>query len=205
VIPNTPLYCQPCENFEGVYIDVKSAYWQIVKTLGWDIDYCPNRYIGKNSTMDDFPFPENKLARNCMVSCGLPGSINIWTGERLIVQKKKNKFVNLVLWQAVQDVLHGAASDAVAAGAVYVYTDGYIVDRNKASAVYDALSSWGLEASEKYQGLCTVRNCGDYDIPGHQSKRKLTARTEAFSNLRPTNTTWFRERYRRMAESSITF
>jgi len=203
--PSSPLYAKPQADFEGVYIDIKGAYWQIIKAFGWDVDYCPSRYIGVNSSMADFPFPENKLARNCMVSIGLPGSITIWTGRRLVVQKKKNKFINLILWKAVQDVLHGIALDAVSAGALYVYTDGFIVSSEKASAVMGAIEAWGMETHIKYQGLTTIRGCGDYTIPGHISKRKPTQRTEEFSNLYEPDRKFLRGRVAKMATAAIVF
>lgn len=198
-IPQTPLYAQPAEGFEGVYLDISGAYWQIVQAFGWDVDYCPERYIGRNSTMQDFPFPDNKLARNCMVSIGLPGAIHVWTGTRLETQRKKNKFVNLILWKAVQDVLHGVAQDAVSAGAMYVYTDGFICDSAKEMEVSNAIERWGLSLRVKFRGECTVRGVGDYDIPGHISKRRMTNKPKAHSNLYEVNREWLRKRFSKMA------
>lgn len=162
----TPVYCKPCHLEYGYYVDVKSAYWSIVETVGWDVNYLPGRFLGVNSNNDDFPFPLMKMARNCLVSVGLPGPMRIWTGEKLVTQNKGSKFVNLILWRLAMDVLNGVARDAIDAGAVYAYTDGFIVPYDKLDAVSDAVSAWGLDVGVKHEGEVHVKAPAGYKFFG---------------------------------------
>src|SRR6185369_16235088 len=68
---SAPLYAQPHECEAGVYVDLRGAYWQIVQTLGWDVDYNPGVWLGKGVPMADWPYSDMKLTRNCLVTAGL--------------------------------------------------------------------------------------------------------------------------------------
>jgi hypothetical protein len=174
-----PMFCTPMQLEQGVYIDLVSAYWSILKVVGWDVNYNPNKFLAVNSAMNDFPYPAEKMARNCLVSVGLPSTVRIWTGKELTFGAKPNRFINLVLWRLVTDVLNGVASEMVKAGAVYVHTDGYILPDNKAALAFEILDSWGLPSSIKYSGETDVRAVGGYRVGTQQtmvykeSKRKI--------------------------------
>lgn len=190
-----PLYAQPCTLDHANYIDLKSAYWQLLMLGGWDVEYSPKRFLSPRSDVYDFPVPEIKLARNCLVSMGLPSGVNVWTPRVGFEQKKPYKpTVNLVLWRFVQDVLHGIASDMVEkAGAVYVNTDGYIVPDSKMAEVEMVAQSWGLFFTIKESGQAVIRGAGDYDIGGHRSRRLRTI-PKSFSYIHPTEIDWLRKK-----------
>lgn len=198
--PQTPVYCHPCELEEAVYVDIKGAYWSILSALGWDVNYNPGVFLSPQSNVDDFPFPEHKMARNCLVSCGLSGSMRLWTGEQLITRKKPNRFINLMLWKVVQDVLHGCALDAISAGAVYAYTDGFIVSAEKAGAVMSAIEAWGFSTGVKHSGKASVRGPADYNFPDYRTKVRPRRKTTEFSNLYPVERDWLRTRLSRFSE-----
>lgn len=190
---SAPLFAEPCSLTKAYYIDLKSAYWQLLQIGGYDVDYSPKRFFSPRSDVYDFPFPEIKLARNCLVSMGLPSEINIWLPSYGFSRKKAGKAtVNLVLWGMVQDVLHGVSSDLLqCAGAKYVNTDGYIIPSDRLSEANAVLDSWGLFSVIKHEGAATIRGAGDYDIGGRTSNRLRTV-PRAFSHIKPVAVDWLR-------------
>jgi len=192
---SAPLFAEPCTLPKAYYIDLKSAYWQLLQIGGYDIDYSPQRFFSPRSDVYDFPFPEIKLARNCLVSMGLPSGVNVWLPNFGFTRKKASKAnVNLILWGMVQDVLHGVAWDLLlCAGAKYVNTDGYIIPSDRLPEANTVLDSWGLFSVVKYEGQATIRGAGDYDIGGHQSKRVRTV-PHPFSHIKPVALDWLRSK-----------
>lgn len=188
-----PLYAEPCSLPNAYYIDLRSAYWQILQIGGWDIDYMPRRFLSPRSDVFDFPVPEIKLARNCLVSMGLPNGVNVWIPDYGFAKRSPQKAnVNLILWGFVQDILHGVASDMVKkAGAIYVNTDGYIIPNWAMPLADEVADSWGLKFGIKEQGRAEVRGAGDYDIGGHRSARLRTV-PRSFSYIKPRALDWLR-------------
>lgn len=198
-----PLYCTPCSITDALYIDIKSAYWSIVQTVGWDVEYMPERWLGVGDTVSDFPFADDKLARNCLVSCGLPSNMSVWTGTKLTIQKGWNDFINLMLWGLVCDVLNGVARDVVQAGAVYCYTDGYIVPANRANDVFDVLESWGLPFGVKHSGRCVVQAPASYSFPDYQTRQFGVSRVIHYDKIADRGGKWLRPKFRQFAEMRI--
>jgi hypothetical protein len=190
-----PLFAEPCSLTSAYYLDLKSAYWQLLMMGGWDVEYSPKRFLSPRSDVYDFPVPEIKLARNSLVSMGLPSGANVWIPNHGFAQKKPYKpTVNLILWGFVQDVLHGLASDMVKeAGAVYVNTDGYIVPAHNLGLAMSIADEWGLFVTIRDEGRATVRGAGDYDIGGRMSRRVRTV-PRAFSYLHPREIDWLRHK-----------
>lgn len=190
-----PLFAEPCTLTNAYYLDLKSAYWQLLMLGGWDVEYSPRRFLSPRSDVYDFPVPEIKLARNCLVSMGLPSGANVWIPNVGFQQKKPYKpNVNLILWGFVQDVLHGIASDMVTkAGAVYVNTDGYIIPAEKMAEAEKVSQDWGLLVTIRDMGKATIRGAGDYDIGGRMSRRVRTV-PRAFSYLQPRDIDWLRKK-----------
>lgn len=162
----SPLYAQPHKVEEGVYIDIRSAYWQILQIVGWDADYNPHKWLGRGEPMDDFPYADIKLSRNCLVTAGLPSDATFWKGRDSVFKTMPthNRTANLGIWALVQDILHGVAWDCIAAGAFYCHTDGYICAAARTDAVIGAIRSWGLEARIKKFGKAEVNGVGSYSF-----------------------------------------
>jgi len=178
-----PLFAKPHKFESACYIDIRSAYWQILQIVGWDVDYNPLRWLGKGQPMDDFAYADIKLARNCLVTAGLPTEASFWAGS---VQEFKrlstyNSTSNLGIWALCQDVLHGVAWDAIRAGAVYAHTDGYICDAARSGAVIDAIRDWGLEARIKKSGTAEVNGVGAYTFGGISTR--TPKQNHAYDNL----------------------
>lgn len=197
-----PLYAQPVSFGEGNYVDIRAAYWQIVQVVGWDVDYYPGHWLGKSSSMEDFPFPDFKLSRNCLVTSGLPSEASYWdVGKQKISRVKTfNKLVNLGIWALVMDVLHCVAWDCVAAGASYVHTDGYICHNRNLENVVSAISSWGLQARVKQSGQTTIYGVGSYRVGDKVTKNSHVV-TNPYDGLElPSYFKWLKKRFSALAE-----
>lgn len=194
-----PLAARPCKLESAVYIDILSAYWSILKRVGWDVDYSPERWIGVRSSVLDFPYPDIKLARNCLVSAGLPTTLRIWTGDKVIFQKKGNKYINMVLWGLCMDVLNGLACDMLEAGAVYVHTDGYIITSERLPLVDEIFASWGLDYTIKGEGRAEVRSVGEYTIGDRRPNFKRETRSRAHWKVYDPGRKWLRGKIQRLS------
>lgn len=192
---SAPLYAVPCVMDEAVYIDLKSAYWSIVSAFGWDVDYMPNRWVKTRSHCFDFPLPDNKMSRNCLVSVGLARKSNLWTGEKMVQIKASNKLINIMLWAFVQDVLNGVADDIIRLGGVYVHTDGYIVPVELESQAREIINSWGLVSSIKARGYTVVSGVGNYRVGEYETQNyKIRVKPRLFDKVNPVYTDWLRDR-----------
>lgn len=190
-----PLYANPCTLPTAYYLDMKSAYWQLLQLGGYDVDYSPKRFLSPRSDVRDFPVPEIKLARNCLVSMGLPSGVNVWVPSFGFQKKTPKKLsVNLVLWGFIQDVLHGFAYDMLTkAGAVYINTDGYIVPDWAMSLADEVADSWGLKVTIRHHGEANIRGAGDYDIGDRPGLRVRTI-PRKFSYIQPREVDWLRRK-----------
>lgn len=193
-----PLYAKPCLLDCAAYIDIQSAYWSILQVLGWDVEYKPilngkRGFFGVGQSMADWPFPDQKVARNCLVSIGIGKGIRQYHRGRFKVLKTGNPHANRGLWACIMDILNSIAYEAVLAGAVYVNTDGYIFDISKLDEGMSVVEKWGLPVRIKHMGQCRVWGTGAYDINGHWSKRPIRNPNEVYS-IRPVeNIDWLRE------------
>lgn len=206
-----PLYANPVTG-EMVYIDITSAYWQIVSAYGWDVDYAPGRGIAQKSTMEDFPLPDNRLARNSLVTAGLPAMVSIYNPHTEAYYSKKihNPLINLGLYALVMDVLNGVAWDMIDhAKALYVHTDGVIVHMDRVAQAEEVMNAWGLKYKIKASGRGHVKGVGCYAIEDYWTKGYHKRREAAFlGGIRPPDAIrWLRDRTNRftsMNESAHT-
>lgn len=198
-----PIFCIPSEFENGAYLDLTSAYWSILKVVGWDVNYNPGKWLSVNSDVLDFPYPHLKMARNCLVSMGLTNDVRNWDGMNLTLTRKPSKFINWVLWRLVADVLNGVATEMVQAGAVYVYTDGYIFPDDKVKDAFEIAESWGLPLSIKNSGKTIVKAAAAYQVGDKTSKPFTTTRRNIPSDKvdkRPFE--FLKKRFKRFADIS---
>lgn len=198
---SAPLYAVPGDIENAVYLDLKAAFWSILRIVGWDAEYMPGRFLARRSSMDDFPFAGHKLARNCLVTAGLSSPQRVWSYRRqkIVFLKRGNPLANMVLWALVQDVLAGVASDVVSAGARYVHTDGYICPMDASKDVVDAVFRWGLPLDIRHAGSANIYAPGTYDIGEHIARRPTYARRYTNTIRELPYKTWLRDRFSRLA------
>lgn len=162
-----PLYAEPCFMPDAVYIDLHAAYWTLVQILGFNVEYHPNRYIGKGDSMEDFPFYGHKLARNCLVSSGIASNARIWSISRASIYEQAfgRGLVNRGLWCCIHDCLNALALDIIqATDCAYVHTDGYIVSREMVPRALEIIAQWGLVGRIKKEGAIRIYGPGMYTL-----------------------------------------
>lgn len=155
-----------------VYIDLKSAYWSIVSLVGWDAEYFKS-YIVRGQDMSDFPFSDNRVARNSLVTNFLPQNHTIaYLDGNLVPLPTGKRMQNFGLWCLVMDVLHAVAWDMWHRfKAVYVNTDGYIIPAHAQDSAMEYIwKKYGLIARQKGRGIAQVWGVGCYDIGTHRAK-----------------------------------
>ena len=197
-----PVYALPCQFEEGYYIDIIGAYWSLMNITGWNVDYWPGKWLSPGRPPADFPFPENKIARNCLVSAGKSRPM-----IRYIPDKKPDPFddkllpgnplANSGLIRLITDVLNAIAGQAVDLGAVYINNDGYIVRSHKAAAdICQLIYDYGLIPQIKGEGPGGVKSVGAYRV-GPMKSAPYAIRGEvkpADSIHRPRYVRWLRDR-----------
>lgn len=196
-----PLYAVPISGVQASYLDLKSAYWQALMLGGWDVDYSRGSFLSVRSDMLDFPCPHLKLARNTLVSIGLPSRGNMWIPDKGFKHVNGGgAFNNLVLYGFIMDFLHNFAHEIVTrCHAVYANTDGYIVPDEYVKDAFSIADEWGVLLTHRHSGKATVRGVGDYDIGNHISKRKRL-RDYGYDNITPSRLEWFKRRWLSFAD-----
>jgi len=170
---SAPLYVEPTILEDAAYVDLKSAFWSIMQLVGWNVDYHPSKWILRGTIPHDFPYPDNKAARNSLVSCGLPTPLRMWTGKKVTRRFATNIHINMGLWALIMDTLHAIASHARELDACYVHTDGYILPRWNAEDLIDKIASYGLHASIKARGVGTIIGMGNWKVGDNITKNYM--------------------------------
>lgn len=118
-------YSQPWQSEDGVYIDLKSAYWNIYRRLWLDVAFPRG-----SGTLPLWGVAERlekwKLARNSVVGMTVARQAVGIKGSRRIPFKTDNPFFTPHLWATVQEILHELAVFACGFGCQYIATDGYL-------------------------------------------------------------------------------
>lgn len=168
-----PNMAKPCRFDHGFYIDIKSAFWSLMQIVGWNPDYYPEKWLCPGRPPADFPFPDHKIARNCLVSAGLISEVPIYrppdggSGE---TQRIGSKILNYSLYRLISDVLNTIAGQAESLGAVYANTDGYIApDPIIGARIAQLIFDWGLTPRIQAEGPGGVRGSGAYKVGGNTS------------------------------------
>lgn len=189
-----PMYAKTGNHGDCAYVDITSAYWSILNLAGWDVDYCPNRFVKWGTPPTDFPCPTHKLARNSLVSSCLLTPSQVWNGYKIEVRKHRNPALNMSLWAFVQDVLTGIAIEMLDLGAKYINTDGYIVPFKKTERAMSIIREWGLNASIKASGDTYVSGVGVYRVGEKRTKHFRPHSIGTREYVRHVEIGWLKER-----------
>lgn len=181
---NAPLYFIPTQTERGVYVDIRSAYLQIMDIVGWDVDYHPYKFLAAGRPPLDFPLRSHKVARNSLVTAGLSSPVTVWTGYKLVESYPQNKHINYGLYALIHDLLHEVANLAYRYGAFYINTDGYIMDDTVAESFMHDVKRWvGLDCAVKDYGETRVTGVGSYMCGEHTTGSFHWDFDRPFSNL----------------------
>jgi len=181
---------------ELVYIDLKSAYWQLYKWM-WLDTYWPRGMgniplNGVASSLERW-----KTARNSVVGVIRSKTIQTVKGVTVRYQPFHNPYLNPDLWMQIMSILHEIAAAAVLFGACYVNTDGYIFRSwSKWQRFVDMLVRYDLEF-RLHQSDGEVIGWNSYKIEGLKTTEPYKAgqrSSEKMENIRflgHRNLVWF--------------
>lgn len=175
MLPPVPNVALPQKFAWGLYIDIHSCYWSIMNVAGWDVDYYPGMWLSPGRAPSDFPFPDHKIGRNCLVSAGITRGIPRYMPKKLPGDpfdeiQPGNKLSNTQLPRLIHDILNSIAGEAMKAGAVYCNNDGFIAPTpGIAARVIKIIQDWGLTATVKGEGSGQIRSSGAYRVGNVES------------------------------------
>lgn len=206
-----PQYCIPGKVPWGYHVDLRSAYWQIVRAFGWDVSYSPGKYIVVGSDCNDFPFPDNKPARNGLVTTAKGTDLWVWTGKEYRYQTAPPRTTNKALYRLTMDVLNAVALEMKdRAAALYVNVDGYIIPAERLAAARTIFSEWGIDWRYQYPIAAsyddpdplpmTIYHVSDYSNPlksPHPSHRHYDQAKDKIARL---DVGWLKERFRAFSD-----
>ena len=203
-----PIYAAPGQFDHGLYIDIKATFWEVINIAGWDVDYYPGRWLAAGRPPHDFPFPDHKQARSCLVSVARPGLIVTYKPDgKFPIFKAGSPIINLSISKLISDILNSIAADAVALGAVYANTDGYICPSEPiAAAVCQLIIDWGLEPRVKAEGPGSVKSAGAYKVgPVESVPFAMRGNMESVKKIFPPKyKNWLRPRFAKLSCQRLT-
>lgn len=187
-----PLFCYPGNYPDSVYIDIKSAYYQICSIVGWDVHYWPHRFIRLGKSINDFPLKEHKAARASLVTQFWRSTIKMFDGEK--ITRKEQWGENTLLYRLVCDVLCGFALDLMKCIDVhYIHTDGAIVSEKDLDKCYLIAHHWGINICIKGRGTAQIKRIGAYKIGDKTTKPyDLIGKPGCWLNIPYVDTAWLR-------------
>ena len=172
-----PIYTEPgIYDHDMAYLDIRKAYWSLYCCATMAMTYLPDPDRPVLSMRSDLTWEgagdmaEVRVARNMVIGIARAQKRRIVTpdgGIELVDATRTNTLLSPGLWGYIADVLHSIACDALAHGAVYVNTDGYILPRDRADALADLIAErWCLATEIKAAGMTEVCapgswRCGD--------------------------------------------
>lgn len=165
-----PLYAIPT-TINGVYIDLKSTYYTIVKTY-YPMAYSRMQYISlpynrQSIEIEEYITKSAKVSTFSLARSPRMTIFNTKTGNIEIKTSLNNYLNDIAVF--TYDYLQALALKMIKLfNAVYVHTDGYIVPEEKTEEALEFLSEyWIGQARVKYEGLAIVKTAGVYAIGRH--------------------------------------
>jgi len=195
-----PQFALPGVYRDCVMVDLSSAYWNIIRRVGYTVRYNPGIGLGVSDPIENFPWHDNKMARAMLLVTAMESGLWWWDGaSRTYFEKTFNPLYQPMLTALVYDVLHGVAAD-MRELLLYYNVDGGIIRRDHLPLWEECASSWGLPWKIKGAGYAMVKSVGSYWI-GNLKTRGAGKSNIPHDNLKPRNP-WLRERF--LAFSGLT-
>lgn len=181
---------------EFVYLDLKSAYWQLYRPLWLDTSW-PRGYRGKYPLYGVADRLEKwKPARNAVI--GIARSRYVWgqRGDKRLMLSFTNHYLSPGLWATVMDMVHWIARRAIFHGAIYVNTDGYMFRADNVHHIrrfQEWLERKHLVYELRAEGQGEIRSWNSYKVGSYQTKPYrlgLIHKTKEFSNVHKRPLDW---------------
>lgn len=203
------VFSGPIDETDMIYIDLKSAYWQIYQQLWLDVAY-PRGIYGKYPLFGvALRLGGWKAARNAVIGICRSRELVGYRGHQRVKMQSRNKYLSPGLWATVQDILHWVAQTALKFGATYINTDGYLFDNMDGA---DSFMMWLADEEFIFEvrsrGAGEIRAWNNYRV-GNKStqpyKLGLPSYNKEFNNVQgQPNRKWsnYRTRLRYIVRST---
>lgn len=180
---------------DWVYLDLKSAYWQIGSRIPWWTEG-PGKSTRRDGKEGTWKNPEliNEFRLPRIVLFGLltwPGPATLWvfpdgTTKMGECPPKKSPYGNRIWGQSVLTLVHAFAQDLMKTfpSVPLFMTDGAMVDSRFAENVIGwAIDSWNLDLRPKERGEGKVSGPGNYEFRATYRKNQRSEPVSSFKNL----------------------
>lgn len=172
-----PKMARPGKYQDAVHVDLKSAYWQFVARLGYNVRYKPGSYLSVDMDLPLYPWGDDKLGRSMLVTVARNMTANYWTGEKLVSMPAYNPLRWPMLPAVVNHILHGVAAE-IKEYAYHINVDGAIIPARMLDRYEETLHRWQLDYTIKGMGNATVWAVGNYRIGRQYTRHKIRAVSE---------------------------
>jgi hypothetical protein len=180
-----PLYSQRGKHGDCSYVDISGAYRRIL-SLGYDVEYKRNQYIGANPVPVPAQIAKHKFCYSIAVSMSssIRSNLEIMGNDGVYSRQPLNVFSNPCLYILANDTLNAIGGEILAVlgekNVFYANTDGFLVKTELAKYAIDIIESWGFKALIKLEGNTEVFGVGSYRC-GDYRTRRLDRNAEDYS------------------------
>ena len=195
-----PLHARKGTYGDCVYLDIKSAYLQVL-SLGYDVEYRPNHYIGAWPVKLPEEIRRNKFcyAISVAMSASQISNLQVMGKEGLFTHKPLNLYSNPCLFNLAQDTLNAIAGDVLAVlgpDCPYINTDGFIVTRGNEGIVTSICEDYGFRVGTKAEGETEIFGTASWKV-GTEQTRRMDKSSQDFTGpiMDKTSRDWLRKRW----------
>lgn len=165
-----PLYCKAGEYKNMVYLDISSCYQSIYSKF-LNVKYSRGLYLSKAYDYSSFFKDLPKQSKTAVFGIMKANKVLTFNSKSVKAKRIVSYVFNPDLIVFTYDLLQALAYISVNLyGAVYVNTDGYILDVENAKLFAEFLNSLGFNVKVKGSGNAIVRAVGVYKVGNTETK-----------------------------------
>ena len=182
-----PLVCAPVRHRSLAYVDITSAYWQLLAPFGPDDLLLAGDVVpGHLSWLTTDEVEADRALRHSIVGSIFSNHLVWWSYGRIVSIDKASPWSNPTLRAHAMQVLHAACGQVARTTTLHAWmTDAAIVDDEDADTVQALLAStWGLSSKVKARGPGAVVNATTY-VVGDKRSGNLVSGTHCLSDIVP--------------------
>lgn len=197
-----PVMARVGRHTEGVYLDIRHAYLDILQTAGYNIDYKFGKYMAAKPVILPNIVKDTKWVYAIIVamSAGARSHMVIKSKENgLVARRTFNLFSNPCLYAVASEVLACLAAQVLSRfgkAIWYINTDGYICHPGVVASLTETVKAWGFEIREKARGETQIFGVGSWRCGDEKTLRRDDYANDFCSAL-PKNeeTHWLQQRF----------
>lgn len=176
-----PIVCSPVRHRSLAYVDIVSAYWQLISAFRPDDVILGKEVIpGRAEWLTADEVARTRRLRHCVHGTIFANRIAYYRYGHLVVAPKVNAWSNPTLRSYCMQTLHAVAGRLGRSVGLHAWmTDAAIVDADDAESVTSYLArEWRLTSALKAQGNGAVISATTYMVGDKASRDILSGTTE---------------------------